>query len=143
VLEAASLILWLTTPEYASVRDTLQAFQAVRSLRVPEDRIRVVLNSTFPEMEVRTNSIEEALGKGIFWTVPYDRLLRRSSQVGQPVVDAQPDSPAAQSLTELALVLSGMPRQPRNDRLLHRLLGGRAGNGASRAATGEKEKTKR
>ena len=126
-LEAASLILWLTTPEYASVRNSLQALKAVGSLGLPEDRIRVVLNTASPEIEVHPASIEEALGRQIFWTIPYDRLLRRGAQLGQAVVHTNPQSPAAGNLTELALVLSGTggPPEPRNDGLLRRLIAGR------------------
>lgn len=126
-LEAASLILWLTTPEYASVRNSLQALQAVDSLRLPEDRVRIVLNMASPEIEVDPDSIEEALGRQIFWTIPYDRLLRRSAQLGQAVVHSHPQSPAAGNLTELALVLSGTggPPEPRNEGLLRRLIAGR------------------
>ena len=144
-LEAASLVLWLTTPEYASVRDSLQAFQAIRGLRVSQDSIRVVLNVTVPESEVRPSSIEEALGQEIFWTVPYDRLLRRSAQLGQPVADVHPESPAAQSLAQLAMVLSGLPSQSRNGHgtLLRRILGGRTGAGALKhTAPAEKEGAK-
>ena len=124
-LQTASLILWLTTPEYASVRDSLQALQAMRSLRLPEDRIRVVLNIAASDVEVRPRSIEEALACQIFWTIPYDRLLRRSVQLGQSPVDAHPESPAAASLTELALVLSGgTSLQPQTDGTVRRLLAG-------------------
>ncbi len=127
-LEAASLILWLTTPEYASVRDSHQAFQAIRSLQLPEDRIRVVLNATSPEIEVRPSSIEEALARQIFWTTPYDRLLRRSAQLGQALVDSHPHSPAAGNLTDLAFVLSGTgaPPEPQNGGFLRHLFAGRA-----------------
>jgi pilus assembly protein CpaE len=123
-LEAASLILWVTTPEYASVRDSLQALQAIRSLRLPDDRIRVVLNVTSPEIEVSPSSIEEALARQFFWTIPYDRLLRRSAQLGQALVDAHPDSPAAHNLADLALLLSGLPPESRNGSLLGRLFAG-------------------
>lgn len=126
-LEAASLVLWITTPEYASIRDSLQALQAFRSMRVAEDRIRVVLNVTTPEMEIRPKSIEEALGQEIFWTVPYDRVLRRSTQLGEAITESHPESPAAQTITELALALSGMPRPVRNGKLIHKIFGGNGG----------------
>ncbi len=138
-LEAATLVLWLTTPEYASVRDSLQAFQAIGRLRVPQDRIRVVLNVTSPEVEVRPGSIEEALGQEIFWTIPYDRLLRRSAQMGQAVVDAHPESAASQNLSDLALVLSGMPPQSRNGAQRRRIFGREAGTSKRKAGKAREE----
>lgn len=125
-LEAASLVLWVTTPEYASVQDSLQALQAVRRLGLPEDRIALVLNVAAPEVEVRASSIEEALARPIFWTVPYDRLLRRSTQMGQPLVDVHPHSAAARSLGDLALAVSGAPQRARKESWLGRLIAGQA-----------------
>jgi Flp pilus assembly CpaE family ATPase len=90
---------------------------------VPEERIRVVLNVTSPEMDVSPRSLEEALGRPIFWTVPYDRNVRRSTQLGRSVVEAQANSPAAASFVELAQVISGAPPAPRRSGLLARLLG--------------------
>ena len=142
-LEAASLILWLTTPEYASVRDSLQAIQAVRSLGLPEDRIRVVLNVTSLDIEVRPSSIEDALGRTIFWTIPNDRLLRRSAQLGQALVDAHPNSPAAANFADLALVLSGgVPSPSRNGSLLRRLFASLDGGLLKRDRLKAKEEVK-
>jgi pilus assembly protein CpaE len=123
-LEAASLVLWVTTPDYSSVRDSLHALQAIRNWQVPDDRIRVILNVASPEVEVRPNTIEEVLGRQIFWTIPYDRQLRGSTQLGQALIDAHPRSPAATNITDLALALNGAPPEPRSDGILRRLLGG-------------------
>lgn len=120
-LEAASTILWITTPEYASVHDSLRALQAIRSLRLPEDRIRVILNIASPEVEVLPSSIEQALACRILWTIPHDRQLRRCAQLGQALVDVHPQSPAAISLSDLALAVSGAPLELGNDGLLRRL----------------------
>ena len=137
VLESASIVLWLTTPEYSSVRDTMQAIHALRSTGLAEDRIRLVLNMTSPELDVRPSSIEDAIGQKIFWTIPYDKLLRRSAQLGQPLVESNPESAAAANLTELALILSGrtlelVVSQNGNSGLRHRLFGG--GRGAKESA---------
>ncbi|MEX0786112.1 MAG: hypothetical protein WD939_05705, partial [Dehalococcoidia bacterium] len=66
-LEAASTVLWVTTPDYASAHDSVRALQALEN--VPDDRIRVLLNVTSTEMDVSPASLEEALGRPIFWTV--------------------------------------------------------------------------
>ena len=43
-LQAASLVLWVVTTEFASVRDSLRALEALRSTSYPEERIRIVTN---------------------------------------------------------------------------------------------------
>lgn len=133
VLEASSLVLWITTPEYASVRDALHALRAVRSIGLPEDRIRVVLNVASPEIEVRPKVIEEALARQIFWTVPYDRDLRHGAQVGRSLVDdPHPRSPAAVSLQDLALTLNGVSPRSEKSRFLRRFGRGRNGGALKR-----------
>lgn len=122
-LEAASLVLWVTTLDYASAHGSLRALQAIRNVQVPEERIRILLNVTSAETDVSPASVEEALGQPIFWTVPYDREIRRSSQMGRAVVEAEPGSVAAASFADLAAVLSGAPVEPRNEGILQRLFG--------------------
>jgi Flp pilus assembly CpaE family ATPase len=118
------MVLWLTTPDYASVRDSLQALYAVRGPRVKEDRIRIILNATTPELEVRPSSIEEVLSARIFWTIPFDRLLRRSSTLGRAAVEEDPTSPAASNLIDLARVLTGGSFQPVEEQPKKGLLSG-------------------
>jgi pilus assembly protein CpaE len=135
-LEAASLVLWITTPEYASVRDSVQALESIERVGLADETIRVVLNLTSPDIEVSPASVEQALGRQIFWTIPYDKRLRRSAQLGQALLDADPKSAAAQNLSDLALLLSGMPRAARRRGWLGRALTGREARvAASRAAT--------
>ncbi len=108
-LDASSLVLWITTPDYASIRDSLQAIEAARKLGLEQDRIRLVLNEVSPELEVRPAAVEEALGMSLFWAIPHDRTLRRASQLGEAVTETHPSSPAARRIADLARVLSGVP----------------------------------
>ena len=130
-LEAASLVLWLTTADYASVRDSLQAIQAARRLGLPDERVRFLLNAVSPELEVGPASIAEAIGTPIFWTIPHDRLLRRSTQLGQALVDVHPKSVAARQFRDLSRVLSGLPLDTHNRGLVGRIFSGRNGKPTS------------
>ena len=135
-LDAASAVLWVTTPEYASVHDSLQAFQSLRSVNRLDDRFRVVLNIASPEVEVRPDSIERALGAAIFWTIPYDRVVRRCAQAGQSFVEADQRSPASAGVIELAEALSGVgsvrPGGAGRESFLARMLPGRRARAAGR-----------
>lgn len=129
-LDASSLVLWITTPDYASIRDSLQAIEAARKLGLDHDRIRLVLNEVSPELEVRPAAVEEALGLSLFWSIPHDRMLRRASQLGESVIETHPSSPAARRISDLARVLSGVPvggRGRGRRGLLGRLFSGRNG----------------
>jgi pilus assembly protein CpaE len=124
-LRRAAQVLWVTTPEYASVHDSLQAMTAIRGLGLPDDRIRLVLNVASADSEVRPSSVEQALGQSVFWALPYDRNLRRAGQLGQPLVGTQPNSPAAARLRDLAGLLTGAIQTPAARRPRFKLFGRR------------------
>ncbi len=111
-LEEASFVLWVTTPEYTAVKDSIQALNVLRQLRYPVEKVRVALNHISPDTDVRPAAIAEAMGQEIFWSVPYDRLLRRSAMSGQPIVMQKPDAPSARAIDDLAAMVSGVGAAP-------------------------------
>jgi Flp pilus assembly CpaE family ATPase len=118
-LESASLVLWVVTTEYASVRDSLRALEALRSISYPEDRIRIMVNDLATRDGVRASTIEEALGHEVFWQVPFDQRVRQGAQIGEPAVLGHPSAPGARNLTDLARTVVGIrpPRQGLFERL--------------------------
>ena len=118
-LESASLVLWVVTTEYASVRDSLRALEALRSISYPEERIRIMVNDLATRDGVRASTIEEALGHEVFWRVPFDQRVRQGAQMGEPAVLGHPSAPGARNLTDLARTVVGIrpPRQGLFERL--------------------------
>jgi pilus assembly protein CpaE len=106
-VEVATIVLWVTTTEYASVKDSLEAMRILRQLSFSQDRVRMVLNTVSPDDGVTAPTVEEALQREVFWTVPYDRKVRQSTHLGQPAVITAPNSAAARSLADLATVIAG------------------------------------
>jgi pilus assembly protein CpaE len=106
-IEVATIVLWVTTTEYASVKDSLEAMRILRQLSFSQDRVRMVLNTISPDEGVTPAVVEEALQRDVFWVVPYDKKVRQSTHLGQPVVITAPQSAAARSLADLATVIAG------------------------------------
>ena len=109
-LEAATLVLWITTPEFASVKDSLQCLESLQSISFPQDRIRVILNRVSAEDGVRPHTLEEVLQHKVFWQIPYDRRLREEAERGNPRLLNGEASRAARSLVELARAIGGSQR---------------------------------
>jgi len=105
--EMATILLWVTTTEFASVRDTMEAMRAMKALSYSEERMRVVLNAISPDDTVRASVVQDALQRPIFWEIPYDKRVRQATHLGQPIVVTAPQSVAARSFTDLATVISG------------------------------------
>ncbi len=106
-VEVATIVLWVTTTEYASVKDSIEAMRVLRRLSFSPDRVRIVMNAVSPDDGVAPAVVQEALQQRVFWTVPYDKKVRQSTHLGQPAVITAPNSPAARSLIDLARAISG------------------------------------
>jgi len=145
-LELASICLLIATVDMASLKDTLLALDMLRSWSFPSERLKLVINSTNDVNNLQPQDIKRMLGREVFWTIPFDRVVTTSSQSGIPVVVAKPDTAAAKSLTEMALALSGARRQKpaaAASSETHRGLFGRfRGQANGNARQGEKEEEK-
>ena len=106
-VEIATMVLWVTTTEFASVRDTIEGLRALKALSYSEERIRIVMNGISPDDGVRPSVVQEALQRDVFWQIPYDKKVRQGTHLGQPVIITAPQSVAAKSLSDLAAVIGG------------------------------------
>jgi len=130
-LEMATMVVLICTVDMASLKDTLLAIDMLRSWNFPQDKIKLVINSTNEASSVQPHEIRRMLGRDVFWSVPYDRNISAATQLGMPVVVAKPQSKASESLTELAYALSGVrrhqqtskPKEVQKGGLLSRILG--------------------
>src|SRR5207245_9123021 len=103
-LEIATMVVLICTVDMASLKATLLAIDMLRSWNFPQDKIKLVINSTNEASNVQPNEIRRMLGRDVFWSVPYDRSISGATQLGLPVVAANPQSKAAQSLIEMARI---------------------------------------
>ena len=110
-LEMATMVVLVCTVDMASLKDTLLAIDMLRSWNFPQDKIKLVVNSTNEASNVQPNEIKRMLGREVFWAVPYDRHISAATQLGMPVVVAKPQAKAAESLVEMAYALSGVRQQ--------------------------------
>src|SRR3990172_99993 len=111
-LELATLVLLVATVDMASLKDTLLAIDMLRSWNFPQEKVKLVINSTNEATNVQPQEVKRMLGRDVFWSIPYDCNISTSTQLGMPVVVAKPTTKAAESLVELAFVLSGVRQQP-------------------------------
>ena len=56
---------------------------------------------------INEDDVQRTLDYQVYWRIPFDRSVAASTQLGQPVVLAQPGSRVSQSITALAQSLCG------------------------------------
>jgi pilus assembly protein CpaE len=106
-LDAADVILLLLAPELASIRAAAAALETYTQLNYSSEKIKLVLNSTFPRHGLSRQNIEEALGVPITMGIPFtpDRFVQAINQ-GQPLILAEPTNPVSALIEDYAFYLS-------------------------------------
>jgi pilus assembly protein CpaE len=106
-LDLADLILVPLAPELSSVRAAAAALETYHELGYSEDKIKLLLNSTFPRGGLQREKIEAALNKPVSVGVPYtpDKFVE-AINLGKPLLAAQPNEPISALIEDFAFYLS-------------------------------------
>jgi pilus assembly protein CpaE len=106
-LDLADLVLMVATPDMASVRAVIAARDTYVKLGYPEQKIKLILNATFPRLGLPRDKIESALSMSAFATIPYvqDTFIE-ALNYGRPPVYHKPLEPISALLEDLAFFLS-------------------------------------
>ena len=91
----------------ASLRAAAAAMDTYSKLKYPPEKIKLVLNATFPKHGLPKDKIESALGIPVMVTIPYTSdAFVEAINYGQPLISSKPDEPIAGLLEDLAFYLS-------------------------------------
>lgn len=106
-LDASDLILLIMAPELSSVRATAAALDTYTKLGYPPEKIKLVLNYTFPRFGLPRERIEAALNKPVTIALPYcPDVIIPSINLGKPIVQNQVEEQIAILIEDFAFYLS-------------------------------------
>jgi len=106
-LDAAEVILLVASPEMASLRSAMAAIDTYKKLKYPAEKIKFVLNATFPVSGISKDRIETALKIPVLAMIPYtEERFVEAINLGRPLVSSRPQEPVAALLEDLAFHLS-------------------------------------
>jgi pilus assembly protein CpaE len=110
VLDAANIILLITTLDLLALHKTRTALDMLRQL-YPADKIQLVLNRANSEAGITVSDVEAALSGPMRMQIPSDgRLVVTSINEGKPFVLSSPNSVISRRVHALAMDLLG--REP-------------------------------
>ena len=123
VLEQANHIIVVMQQELSSVRDAQRMIQIMTNdLGLPVDRIIPVLNRFERNNTFGLGDVERVLALKSIIIVPNDfKNLSMASNLGVPIAEHAPKSPATQSIQKLAKTLGGK-RHPANQGMFKQFL---------------------
>jgi pilus assembly protein CpaE len=110
-LEAADRVLVVVTPEITALRDLNECQRILQNiLHIPEERLRFVLNRTFPYQLMEQHEIQSSIRLEIAAELPYSgEPAGRAALGGEPLVLSQPAAPFSQVVAHLASSLISTP----------------------------------
>ena len=124
-LDLATVALVVTSLDMASIKDTAEVLSVLRTWEFPEEKVHLIVNHSNQTNSVNEVDIARTLDYNVYWSIPFDDAVVRSTQAGQPLVLWRPNSRAAVNLRYLAALVSGS-RLPESQRahggFLRRLL---------------------
>ena len=106
-LDSADMILMVATPDMASVRAAAAAMDTYSKLGYPGEKIKLLINATFPRSGLPKDKIEAALGLTSIVTVPHIQdVFVEAINHGQPPVFHKPQESASALLEDFAFFIS-------------------------------------
>lgn len=106
-LDSADMILMVATPDMASVRAAAAAMDTYSKLGYSAEKIKLLINATFPRSGLPKDKIEAALGLTSIVTIPHVQdIFVEAINFGQPPVFHKPQESVSALLEDFAFFIS-------------------------------------
>lgn len=103
----SDLILLVLEPEMASLRVAVSALRTYDQLRISPEKIKLVLNQSFPATNIDTAQLQKALGRQFDFEIPYEPAeVLRAINLGAPFIASRSDLPISKKIEDIAYSLS-------------------------------------
>ena len=97
-LEHADQIFVLATLDLPSVRNLGVMLNTLKKLKVPVERVTLLLNKVEPDVGIDVSRVEQYFPQGFSMVIPYGREVNRSLNMGQPVLAYAPRGEVSKAL---------------------------------------------
>lgn len=97
-VEQADQIFALATLDLPSVRNLGVMLTTLKKLKVPAERMKLLLNKVEPDVGIDVARVEKYFPQGFAMTIPYGRDVNRSLNMGQPVLAYAPRGEVSKAL---------------------------------------------
>jgi len=112
VLELATLVFWVVTPELGTVSNAKAALSMASEIPFIREKVKVVLNRADLPGGLSVEEVEKAIGYPIVWEMPEDKDTITASRQGIPLVEVNPNAKLSRSLLDLLYVFTGVRSVP-------------------------------
>jgi pilus assembly protein CpaE len=107
----ATMTLLVTNLDLSSISDSKVALRILERWNCPPEKVRLVVNITREDGDLRIGDVEQALGQPVFWTIPYEKRVPEAAQLGESVLLTRPNAAFSRTFRDLASAISGIHRR--------------------------------
>lgn len=113
-LGEADVVLLVTQLDLPCLRNVVRLLTSFKETGKFDDRVKVVVNRVGIDTgQISLRKAKETVGRDIYWQIPNDyRVMVEVRNNGIPLLQQAPKSAISQSISQLALALSGKLEQP-------------------------------
>ncbi len=108
ILDQADQVFALATLDLPSVRNLGLLLTTLKKLKVPTERITLMLNKVEPDVGIDVAGVSQYFPQGFSMVVPYGREVNRSLNMGQPVLAYAPRGEVSKTLDAGLLTILGL-----------------------------------
>jgi len=95
-------ISMITSLDLASIKNMKLALETMARLRMPAERLRVIVNRDAPDLALTADDVQEALGVRLAARIPESRDVQTAPNTGRTLAAANPSHPVVAALRALA-----------------------------------------
>ncbi len=117
-LNAADIILLMSSLDVSSVKDTKTALRILAAWGISDDHIRLVLNDNTRASRVKPNDVAETCEFSIWQLIPHDQNVGTSVQTGTPMTLSQPKSKYTKVVMQMAARIAGVGTETKVEKLV-------------------------
>lgn len=102
ILDHSDLILYLTTMDFLSLKNTKVGLNLMHNLSYTEDKVKLVVNGVNSKHGINLSDVNEAFTEKIFAKIPEDIVqMRRAVNAGKPIAIYKKNSKVVRTLLKL------------------------------------------
>jgi pilus assembly protein CpaE len=114
-LDMSDMILYVSTLDLPSIKNTKNGLGVMRSLNYPNDKIKIVINKCNESFGIKHSDFESALGVDIWASIPDDLAsVTVSVNNGHPLVSHRRSSAVSKKICKLAQSIASNEKTKKN-----------------------------
>ena len=110
ILDKVDVLCMVASMEIPSIKSLKVALEVLEQLKFPKEKIVIIVNRANSKVGLTWDEIENTISAKINITIPSDRIVPMTINMGKPVILNNPNSPVSKNINKLTKLIMGMDK---------------------------------